>query len=173
MKKMLGLLIFILLTGCSTPGKPAFYYTWTQYSTSVNIQLINEPEYKTGFQGILRLDDKSEYALMVIYNGGSVASHFGYVEKNNLEDWINIYAGFFKWDPKDPNQKVKFTIMDNVSLFQKDYDVEYRLVQGRKLFVINKHRSDNWFVDFSELAMDENNVQKLLGVYEDLRQSLK
>jgi hypothetical protein len=46
-------------------------------------------------------------------------------------------------------------------------------VNGKKLFVINKHRTGNWFVDFSELSMDEANVAKLTNVYIDLRQKLK
>lgn len=173
MKKILGLLFVLLMAGCSTPGKPSFYYDWTQYRTGVNIRLVNEPQFTTGFDGTLRLDDKGKYAMMVVYNGGSIASHFGYVTKSNLESWINLYAGLLKWDPKAPGQTTKFTIKDSESWTNKDYDVEYRFVQGKKLFIIKKHGSGNWFIDFSELSMDEVNVAKVLGVYEDLRNTLR
>lgn len=70
-------------------------------------------------------------------------------------------------------QPTKFTIPDNLSWTHKDYDVEYRFVNVKKLFVIIKHSTGNWFVDFSELSMDEANVAKLADVYIDLRQKLK
>ncbi|MDX7526491.1 hypothetical protein SJ358_23160, partial [Enterobacter hormaechei] len=62
---------------------------------------------------------------------------------------------------------------DTGSTFNKEYDVEYRVVQSKKLFVINKHSSGTWFIDFSEISMDEANVQKALDVYEGLRGKLK
>ena len=43
MKKVLGVLLIMFLTGCSTPGKPAFYYPWTQYKTGIDIQLPKAP----------------------------------------------------------------------------------------------------------------------------------
>ncbi|WP_233458460.1 hypothetical protein [Enterobacter asburiae] len=173
MIRILGLIFLLLTAGCSTPGKPAFYYTWTQYKTGVEVMLVNEPQYKDGFDGILRLDDKGKYAVMAIYYGGDMSSHFGYVTKDSLESWITMYTDFLKWDPQNPAQPTKFTILDNLSWTHKDYDVEYRFVNGKKLFVINKHSTGNWFVDFSELSMDEANVAKLTNVYIDLRQKLK
>ncbi|HDR2161204.1 TPA: hypothetical protein QCG56_001478 [Enterobacter cancerogenus] len=173
MKKVLGLLFVLLLTGCSTPGKPAFYYPWTQYKTGIDVNLPKEPKFVDAFQGTLRLDDDGEYAMIVIYNGGNVVNHFGYVTKSTLERWINLYSGFLKWDPNDTAAITTFTIPDHESLFHKDYDVEYRLVQGKKLFVINKHSNGNWFTDFSETSMDEANVMKALDVYEGLRGKLK
>lgn len=173
MIRILGLIFVLLTAGCSMPGKPALYYTWTQYKTGVEVMLVNEPQYKDGFDGILRLDDKGEYAVMAIYYGGDMSSHFGYVTKDSLESWITMYTGFLKWDPQNPAQPAKFTIPDNLSWTHKDYDVEYRFVNGKKLFVINKHSTGNWFVDFSELSMDEANVAKLTDVYIDLRQKLK
>ena len=102
-----------------------------------------------------------------------MSSHFGYVTKESLESWITMYTAFLKWDPQNPAQPTKFTILDNLSWTHKDYDVEYRFVNGKKLFVINKHSTGNWFVDFSALSMDEANVAKLTNIYIDLRQKLK
>ncbi|QGU15169.1 hypothetical protein GNG27_11045 [Leclercia sp. 119287] len=173
MKKVLGLLFVLLLAGCSTPGKPAFFYTWTQYRTGIDINLPKEPKYNDSFHGTLRQDDDGEYALIVIYNGGNVVSQFGYVTKNTLESWINLYSGFLKWDPKDTAATTRFTVPDTDSLTRKEYDIEYRLVQGKKLFVINKHSSDALFTDFSEMSMDEANVAKALDVYVNLRTVLR
>jgi hypothetical protein len=78
-------------------------------------------------------------------------------------------ASKINWLLQNTAQPTKFTIPDNLSLPHKDYDVEYRFVNGKKLFVINKHSTGNWFVDFSELSMDEDNVAKLTDVYIDLR----
>lgn len=133
MKKVLGLLFVLLLAGCSTPGKPAFFYTWTQYRTGIDINLPKEPKYNDSFHGTLRQDDDGEYALIVIYNGGNVVSQFGYVTKNTLESWIDLYSGFLKWDPKDTAATTRFTVPDTDSLTRKEYDIEYRLVQGKKL----------------------------------------
>lgn len=77
--------------------------------------LVNEPQYKDGFDGILRLDDKGKYAVMAIYNGGDMSSHFRYVTKDSLESWITMYTDFLKWDPQNPAQPTKFTILDNLS----------------------------------------------------------
>lgn len=173
MKKVLGLLLIMFLTGCSTPGKPAFYYPWTQYKTGIDIQLPKDPKYNDAFHGTLRLDDDGDYAMIVIYNGGNVVTQFGYVTKSNLENWITLYSGFLKWDPNDSGVTTTFTIPDTGSTFNKEYDVEYRVVQSKKLFVINKHSSGTWFIDFSEISMDEANVQKALDVYEGLRGKLK
>lgn len=173
MKRILVVIFLLVLVGCSRPGKPAFYYPWTQYWTGVNIQLPKNPEYNNAFHGTLRLDDGGDYAVIVIYNGGNVVSHFGYVTKSNLESWINLYTGFLKWDPKNSEQMTKFTIPDTVSYFQKDYDVEYRFVQNKKFFVVNKHHSGSWVIDFSEISMDEANVMKALDIYEGLREKLK
>lgn len=173
MKKVLGLLLIMLLAGCATPGKPAFYYPWTQYKTGIDIQLPKDPKYNDAFHGTLRLDDDGDYAMMVIYNGGNVVNQFGYVTKSNLENWIALYSNFLKWNPQDSGVTTTFTIPDAGSTFNKEYDVEYRFIQGKKRFVINKHSSGTWFIDFSEISMDEANVQKALDVYEGLRGKLK
>lgn len=173
MKKVLGLLCVLLLAGCSTPGKPAFYYPWTQYRTGIDINLPKEPKFVDSFHGTLRQDDDGEYAVIVIYNGGNVVSRFGYVTRNTLESWISLYSGFLAWDPSDSAAKTIFTVPDAGSRLHKTYDVEYRVVQGKKLFVINKHSSDGLFTDYSELSLDEANVKKALAVYEDLRGKLK
>ena len=173
MKKVLGLLCVLLLAGCSTPGKPAFYYPWTQYRTGIDINLPKEPKYIDSFHGTLRQDDDGEYAQIVVYNGGNAVTQFGYVTKDTLEDWINYYSGFLKWDPKDTGAKTRFTVPDTGSLTRKEYDIEYRVVQGKKLFVINKHSSDALFTDFSEMSMDEASVTKALDIYENLRTVLR
>ncbi|MEB6377499.1 hypothetical protein MXM41_00875 [Leclercia adecarboxylata] len=173
MKKVSGLLFALMLVGCSTPGKPAFYYPWTQYRTGIDINLPKEPKYDDSFHGTLRQDDDGEYAMIVIYNGGNVVSQFGYATKNTLESWISLYSGFLAWDPKDTGAKTRFTVPDTGSLTRKEYDIEYRLVQGKKLFVINKHSSDALFTDFSEMSMDEENVARALNVYENLRTALR
>lgn len=173
MKNLLGLLCVLLLAGCSTPGKPAFYYPWTQYRTGIDINLPKEPKFVDSFHGTLRQDDDGEYAVIVIYNGGNVVSQFGYVTRTTLESWISLYSGFLAWDPSDSAAKTTFTVPDTGSMMNKDYDVEYRAVQGMKLFVINKHSSGGLFTDYSELSLDEANVKKALAVYEDLRGKLK
>ena len=78
MIRILGLIFLLLMTGCSTP-KTSFLLYRTQYKTGVEVMLVNEPQYKDGFDGILRIDDKGKYAVMAIYNGGDMSSHFGYV----------------------------------------------------------------------------------------------
>ncbi|WP_337015217.1 hypothetical protein [Leclercia sp. AS011] len=173
MKKVLGLLCVLLLAGCSTPGKPAFYYPWTQYRTGIDINLPKEPKYIDSFHGTLRQDDDGEYAQIVVYNGGNAVTQFGYVTKYTLENWINYYSGFLKWDPKDTGAKTRFTVPDTGSLTRKEYDIEYRVVQGKKLFIINKHSSDALFTDFSEMSMDEASVTKALDIYENLRTVLR
>ncbi|MEP8658645.1 hypothetical protein ABKV25_06615 [Enterobacter asburiae] len=173
MIKILGFIFVMLTAGCSTPGKPAFYYTWTQYKTGVEVMLVNEPQYKDGFDGILRLDDKGEYAVMTVYYGGDLSGHFGYVTKASLEHWITLYTNFLKWDPTKPAQTTKFNIPDNLSWTHKSYDVEYQFMNGKKLFIIRKHGNGNWFVDFSVFSMDEANITKLNEVYIELRERLK
>lgn len=172
MKRMLIVLFMFLMAGCSSPGKPAFYYDWTQYETGVKIKLVNEPRWKDGVDAILRSQDKGKYAVMVIYRG-SVVSHFGYVTKSNIDDWIGLYSGFLKWNPDDKTQKTKFTIKDDVSWFSSDYEVEYSVRNGQKLFLMNHSRSGDWFVDYSKQAVDEKNIIKLLNIYVSLKNELK
>ncbi len=163
----------LLTAGCSTFGKAAFYYIWTQYKTGVEVMLFNEQQYKNSFDEILRLYVKGKYAVMAIYNGGGMSSHLGYATKDSLENGITMYTNFLKWDPQNPAQPTKFNILDNLSWTHKDYDVEYRFMNGKKLFVINKHSTGNRFLDFSELSMDEAKVAKLTNVFIDLRQKVK
>ncbi|QDI08882.1 hypothetical protein electrica_02777 [Klebsiella electrica] len=84
-----------------------------------------------------------------------------------------MFSDFLKWDPQNTAQQTKFNIKDNLSLFHKDYDVEYQVLNGKKQFVIRKHGSGSWFIDFSVLSMDEANVAKLIDIYTDLRNTLK
>ena len=42
-----------------------------------------------------------------------------------------MYTDFLKWDPQNPAQPTKFSILDNLSWTHKDYDVEYRFVNGK------------------------------------------
>ncbi|MCT4707654.1 hypothetical protein MUA03_17375 [Enterobacteriaceae bacterium H16N7] len=172
MKRIFMALFVLLIAGCSSPGKPAFYYDWTQYRTGVNVLLVNEPQFKYGYNAILRSQDDGEYAMMALYDGG-IVSHFGYVTKDNVDEWIAMYAGFLKWEPDDKTQKTKFTINDGVSLFPSSYEVEYSVKNGRKLFLMNHSSSGFWFRDFSKQAVDENNVTKLLKIYVALKSELK
>ncbi|HEN4999041.1 TPA: hypothetical protein U6I48_004599 [Klebsiella aerogenes] len=172
MKRMLMALFVLLIAGCSSPGKPAFYYDWTQYKTDVHILLVNEPQFKDGYDAILRSQDDGEYAMMALYDGG-IVSHFGYVTKDNIDEWISMYTGFLKWNPEDKTQKTKFTINDGVSLFPSSYEVEFSYKNGKKLFLMNHSRSGSWFRDFSKQAVDEKNVLELLKIYVGLKSELR
>lgn len=174
MKKMLITLFIFMTVGCSSPGKPGLFYEWTQYKTGVEVEVVSMPKWKGGVDAILRLQDEGKYASMVIYNGGNVESHFGYVTKDNVQTWIDLYEGFLTWEPKDVTQKVKFTIEDNVSLFGKNiYEVEYSVKNSRKLFLMNHYNAHYFIFDYTNQAVDEENVKRLLDIYLGLRNTLK
>lgn len=173
MRFFIFLFSFVIISGCSSPGKPSFYYPWTQYDTGVNIKMLNEPRYVYGTQGVLRMDDDGEYALIVFYNGGSVAGHFGYATKENIDSWIEIFNGFLSWDPKNDSDKEIFHIKDDVMLFHKEYTVEYIFKDKVKMLLVNNDALDGLFVDYSRLAIDENNVRKLSDLYINIKPKLK
>ncbi|MDT7319381.1 hypothetical protein RQL92_07750 [Citrobacter freundii] len=137
MKKVLGLLLIMFLTGCSTPGKPAFYYPWTQYKTGIDIQLPKDPKYNDAFHGTLRLDDDGDYAMIVIYNGGNVVTQFGYVTKSNLENWITLYSGFLKWDPNDSGVTTTFTIPDTGSTLMNPLMILVKIIKLRWIHILS------------------------------------
>ena len=95
MKKVLGLLFVLLLAGCSTPGKPAFFYTWTQYRTGIDINLPKEPKYNDSFHGTLRQDDDGGKKLFVINKHSSDALFTDFSEMSmdeaNVVKALDVY----------------------------------------------------------------------------------